>query len=218
MKRGKAERAPGERWKAPGLRDPRLLIGVLLVALSITGVVATVRAMDTTVPLYVAAREIGAGEKLDATSVRVVNAKLDGETLDYLGPGRGLPADGAAQRALRAGQLIAADDLAVKDPGDRRLMRITVEGQPPAGVEAGGRADLYASRTDVGAASDASRAPSLVLEGAEVAKVAAVPAALGGSEATSVQLLVPSGKVADVVAVLGRGFRLDVVEHPAATP
>jgi hypothetical protein len=54
---------PARRLRRPSWRDPRLLVGLLLVLLSVTGVTGLVRAVDTSEPVFVARRQSPPGHE-----------------------------------------------------------------------------------------------------------------------------------------------------------
>ena len=56
-----AENPPGARLSKPSWKDPRLLVGLLLVLASVAGVVALVDAADRTVEAYAATRTSSSG-------------------------------------------------------------------------------------------------------------------------------------------------------------
>ncbi len=58
--------AAGVRLKKPSWKDPRLLLGFLLVLASVAGVVSLVGAADQTTEVYAAKGPIAVGEKLTA--------------------------------------------------------------------------------------------------------------------------------------------------------
>ena len=62
------------RLKPPSWKDPRLLVGVLLVLASVVGVISLVGSADQTTEVYAARDSIAVGEKL--TTDNVVRAKV----------------------------------------------------------------------------------------------------------------------------------------------
>ena len=56
--------AEGARLKKPSWKDPRLLVGILLVLASVVGVISLVGAADQTTEAYAAREPIAVGETL----------------------------------------------------------------------------------------------------------------------------------------------------------
>ena len=67
---------PAPRLSKPSWKDPRLLIGILLVLASVAGVVALVGNADSTVPMYAAKDALVVGQKITAESFTVVQVQL----------------------------------------------------------------------------------------------------------------------------------------------
>lgn len=77
------------RVRAKPLRrlDGRLVVGVLLVVVSVTGGLALFSAADHTVPVMSAARDLPAGHVLTSSDLRVTRVRADANVLDGLVPG-----------------------------------------------------------------------------------------------------------------------------------
>lgn len=79
------------RLKKPSWKDPRLLIGILLVLVSIAGVIALVGSADRTTQVYTAREDIAVGQVVAAADLSIVNVRLDDVESGYVtvegGPG-----------------------------------------------------------------------------------------------------------------------------------
>ncbi|HZJ39418.1 MAG TPA: hypothetical protein VFD20_00510, partial [Demequina sp.] len=64
------------RLRRPGWRDPRLLAGLLLIAVAVTAVAGIVRSADTTFPYYAAADTLTPGTVLTRDDVVVVRVRI----------------------------------------------------------------------------------------------------------------------------------------------
>ena len=64
--------ANAARLKKPSWKDPRLLIGILLVLASVVGVISLVGAADQTAEAYAAREPIAVGETLTADKLHRV--------------------------------------------------------------------------------------------------------------------------------------------------
>ena len=83
--------------------DPRLLIGLLLVAGSVAGVVGIVSAADDSVEIYAAARTLTPGQRVTADDLTVVSVRLDSATSRYLSVDSLPPAGVLVGRTIAAG-------------------------------------------------------------------------------------------------------------------
>lgn len=202
---GEEQGAPGRRWQAAGWKDPRFTVGLLLVVVAVLGVVSLVASLDKSQTVYVAARDLGAGEPVRAQDLKEVKVRLGDSAPIYLGTNNALPDSARALRAVRAGELVPAQ--AVGDWADeRRPMGLVLKGATPAGVSAGGLVDVYVTRTGT---ADPAR-PELLLNGVEVVSLTPLEGGLGANQGVEVQVLVPPASVADVVGAKAQGS-LDVV-------
>ena len=99
---------PAQRVRRPGWRDPRLWVGVVLVAGSVVAGSRLLAAADDTVQVWAASSDLGAGARLteeDLVAARVRFA--DESTLaGYFTVDDELPADLELVHGVRAGELL----------------------------------------------------------------------------------------------------------------
>ena len=90
------------RLKRPTWRDPRLLIGIALIALSVVSVGSMVRSADTTVPHYAASEVLTPGTVLTQANVVVTRVRVSqGE---YLGADADAPWGQVVTRVVEPGE------------------------------------------------------------------------------------------------------------------
>lgn len=185
-----ARRLPRARWL-----DPRLLVGVLLVLVSVVVGARVVAASDRTSGVWAAAHDLAAGTPLspdDLVRVDVVLPKDAG----YLPVSRPVAGQVLA-RPVGAGELVPAAALA-DAPTNLRRLAVEVDRASVTGLSAGSAVDL-----DVVPARAAGQpqAPTReVLSGVPVLGVSTDAGGLGGSRRTAVVVL--SVGPADARAVL----------------
>src|SRR3954453_17468240 len=94
------------RAAAPGWRDPRLWVGVAIVAASVLVGALVLGSSDDTVPVWAAGDAMGAGHVLtsDDLTVRRVHFADDGDAALYLPADQQLPADLRLLHAAGAGE------------------------------------------------------------------------------------------------------------------
>ena len=93
-------------------RDPRLLIGLALVGVSVLGVVGVVTAVDDGVEVYAAPSLLTIGQRIDASDLELRRVSLGADDERLPARGQALPDDGRclvsrAVRRRRAGATIA---------------------------------------------------------------------------------------------------------------
>ncbi|WP_298992089.1 hypothetical protein [uncultured Pseudokineococcus sp.] len=213
--RAEAGGAPARRVALPSWRDPRLVVGVLLVLAAVVAGARLVASADRTVPVFAAAEALTPGERVGADQLQVVRLRLDGGggAAAYLSAAR--PPDGelVALRGVGAGELVPA--AALGDPGvlDVRPVGVPVEGALPAELVPGALVDVWVTAVDLGSPG-ALLEPRRVVVAAPVAEVDAGPGALGSAATTTVQVLVGTEELPDVLAALAADAEVQLVLSP----
>ena len=128
------------RLKRPSWRDPRLLVGVLLVLVSIAGVVFLVGSADRTTEVYAARDGIAVGERLTPENVVRAKVRLGDTEQHYITVADGLPQDVVAMQRIGKDQLVPRSSLGEVDRLDRKPVALTIDQTLPAQAVAGARA------------------------------------------------------------------------------
>lgn len=190
---------PAQRVRRPGWRDPRLWVGVVLVAGSMAAGARLLAAADDTVQVWAVASDLGAGSRLtedDLVAARVRFAEEDSLS-GYFTVDAELPADLELVHGVAAGALLPR--AAVGGAGDSGLVEVPIAVEPeqvPPSVRAGAVVDVF-----VVAAPAPGDGPAL----AEVTVLDAPPLAesFGTSGRRQLVLAVPESAVAPFFALLG---------------
>lgn len=155
------------RAQPPGWRDPRLWIGVAIVAVSIVAGARILGSADDSVTVWAAARDVAPGDTvgegdLVSTSVRFGDqADLD----RYLRTSATLPDDLRLTRGLGAGELVPAAALGSgEEPGTVIVSLAFPHELIPTNIGAGSKIELLVLPDDsVGGKKSASVEPTTVL-------------------------------------------------------
>ncbi len=205
------------RARRPGWRDPRLWIGIAIVAASVLVGARVLAAADDTEAVWALRADAGDGETLtedDLVSVRV--RFQDADELDrYFRVDDTLPGDLQLERSLGEGELLPRAAVGDADAADTRQVPLAVPPeQLPPSVGPGSTVDVYlvAGTPAGGGAPAATR--TKVLEEVTVVDVASPEEGLGAGGVQQVVVAVPTAEVepfyerlaaleAPVVAVVG---------------
>jgi hypothetical protein len=203
---------PAVRLVRPGWRDPRLVVGVLLVCASVLLGAKLLSSGDDTVAVWATRGPVAAGSALGADDLVVARVRFasEADAERYLAaenpPGEGL----VAARDLGEGELVPAG--AVRAGGERlRELPLTLPaGAVPPATRAGSRVDVWAVPRESGAVArgGAPAGGRPLLE--DVAVVAVSRGGVGGPESMR-QVVVGVGDstdVGEVVEALGQGTAL----------
>lgn len=203
-----APRRRRARW-----REPRLLLGLLLVAASATGVVVLVNAMDERTGVYVAKTDITLGEPLTDANVEVVQVQLGQSLEHYLPAGPEVAAGQRANTFIGAGQLIAQDFITDSDVGSRRPINIDLPVDLSPAITPGSRVDVWIAQREPGTASYAT--PQLLTNLVEVSARTERAAGLVGQRGVNLELLVEPEHLEPLLRALANESRIIVVYNPA---
>jgi len=200
------------RLRPPSWLDRRLLLGLLLVLTSVVVGARVLAGADSSVPVYVATRDLVAGTALAEGDLRVSRVRLFGNGDRYVSAAGSEPAGYVLLRAVGRDELLprlALTGAAAALP--IRLVTVPVRrNHLPPGLGHGQAVDVYLSR----GTKDAPRPPTLVLAGVTVESVADRGGSrLAAAEETGVVLRVPVASVPTVVAA-AQGGAIDLVLVP----
>ncbi len=219
------------RLRRPGWRDPRLLAGVVLVAVSVALGSALVSSAGRTVPVYAAAEALVPGDDLDPAELRVREVRLGAAVGSYLRADEPLPEELVVTRTVGAGELVPVTALAPGPDLGLRPVAIVPDGALPRGLAAGAFVDLWfvpevpttaaasapAGSTGTGGAPAIDpAAPELLVAGLTVAEVSEPRAGLAVGSAVTVHVLVPVADLPTVLAALAADGSVEVVLVPGA--
>lgn len=202
---------PAGRLKKPSWKDPRFIVGLLLVLASIAAVVAVVENADQTTKVYAAKDNIAVGQHVKPRDLVAVPVRLGEVRDEYITVADGLPGRAYAQRLVNEGELLAASALDRADPLDRKPVGITVTEALPNQAKVGSRVDVWVSRP----LEDGSyEEPELLLPQAEISEISKSSSALGSATATQLHVLVQDDQMPDLLAALSNEAKLAVVWNP----
>lgn len=209
---GVRENAP-LRLRKPSWKDPRLLVGVLLVCVSIVGVIALVENADKTIGVYAAREDLPVGAELTEEDFRIVPVHLGDAEGAYRTVGQGLPDNAVAQRLISAGELLPASGVGRADALDRKPVGLTIEDPLPTGTATGDRVDVWVSPRGEGTKFGA---PELLLDGAEIYDYTEEDSALGATQSARVFVLVGDENLPGLLGALSNEARIAVVVNAGA--
>lgn len=206
-----ADGATGARLKRPSWKDPRLLVGVLLVLTSVVGVISLVGSADRTTEVYAARDSIAVGEKLTPDNVIRAKVRLGEAEQHYVTVESGLPEGLVAVQRIGKNQLLPKESLGKVDELDRKPVAVTIEETLPAQAVAGTRVDVWVALPD---ARNGFSEPKLLLPGAEIAQVSTGSTALGSSRNTVLMVLVADSQMPALLGAQANQAKISVVWNP----
>ncbi|GAB3772921.1 hypothetical protein FB382_002747 [Nocardioides ginsengisegetis] len=146
MSRDLGEPPAATRAATPGWRDPRMWVGIVIVAASVVAGSRLMAAADDSVQVWSAASDMGAGDRLRAddlvaTRVRFVD---DADLAGYFTVDEELPADLELTRGVGAGELLPRAAVGTAGESDSVELPVAVDAeQVPGSVDAGSVVDVW---------------------------------------------------------------------------
>ncbi|MGO4120298.1 hypothetical protein [Arthrobacter sp. YAF16] len=207
--------AGGARLKRPSWKDPRLLVGILLVLASVVGVVSLVAAADQTTEAYAASEPIAVGEKVSPDKLHRVKVRLGDVEPQYLTPESGMDSGLVAVQRIGKDQLLPRESFGRLDALDRKPVAISVEEALPPQAVAGSRVDVWVALPDT---RNGFSEPTLLLPGAEIAQLTPGSTALGSQRSTVVMVLVSDGQMPKLLGAQANKAKISVVWNPGGAP
>lgn len=133
------------RVRAAGWRDPRLWIGIALVAVSVVVGVRVVGGADDTIEVWATTTMLAPGQRITRQDLETVRIRFrdDGDLDRYLPADEALPAEATALRTVGAGELLPG--AAVGEPSEQ-LTEVALNlpaNQVPGTVDTGATIDVW---------------------------------------------------------------------------
>jgi len=229
--------ATAARLRAPSWRDPRLVVGLLLVLTSVLLGARVVAAASSTTPVWAAARTLVPGEEVTAEDLRRVDVHVDGGTGAYLAAGAALPDGAVVLREVVAGDLVPRSALGASADLTTRPVGLPVSGPVPSGLVAGALVDVWvvpptptstragwvstgpdASGASRSAAPAAQTGPHQLTAGAVVAEVTTDSTAFSTGRGAVVQVELAPAELQQALQALADDASVSLVLVPGSTP
>ncbi|MCP2263167.1 hypothetical protein ACFQHV_21755 [Promicromonospora thailandica] len=191
---------PAARLRRPRWRDPRLVTGLVIVALSVAAGSWAVSAASRTVPVFVADGALTPGEPVTAGSLRVADVRLGAGTGRYLPADAPLPGGLVALRVVDDGELVPLSALGAG--ADVRSVAVPVGSGLSDRIRAGAVVDLwFVPAAPVAPEADRPE-PRTLASDVVVEQVDAADGAIVVNGEATLHVLVPSDALPAVLAAL----------------
>ena len=223
---------PAPRLRAPSWRDPKLVLGLLLVLTSVVVGGRVVAAADRTVAVWAARSTLASGDAVEPAVLTAVRVRLDDAVARYLPADEPVPSGLVALRTLGPGELVPAGAVGDAAALERTPLGLPHEGPLPTGLVKGARVDVWitppaeagaaaataTAGTAGGAGVTAVRGPVRLAQRVEVAEVSAPDGAFSAGAGTTVQVFLSEDEVAAALAARAGGSDVALLLVPGTTP
>lgn len=200
------------RLRKPRWKDPRLIVGIVLVVASVLMGAVLVSRLSETTSVLVARSAIVPGDPISAGDLETVELRLGEQTDNYVGTLEAIPEGAVALRTVRAGELVPMSAIGQSAGVPLRPVVIPVGAAVAESVVPGATVELWHTAP---AAEEGADAQARLLVPDAVVRRIDEGSSLGMQEMT-VEVLVPGDSVDEVLEVLSQDERLDVIGIPGA--
>lgn len=165
-------------------KDPRLVVGVILLLISIIACTQLIAAARAGIPVYQTTRPIAQGETLGPGNIRIVDVRPESEA--YVPAGE-MPSDARTLVNLGPGELIARSAVTTQAKDDQRTIVVSVSDGLPDSVAPGTRLELWFVPTAQIGSQD-KQPPKLITGKATLVKVLGESGILAGQGASRIEV------------------------------
>lgn len=204
--------APVMRLRRPRWKDPRLIVGIVLVLASILMGALLVSRLSATTPVLVARGPIVPGDPLESADLTTVELRLGDHRDQYVGTLEAIPEGAVAAAPVQAGELVPVSAVGQSEDVPLRPVVIPVEATVAESVVPGASVELW--HTSPAVADGGTGEAELLVPDAIVRRIDEGSSL--GMRSMSVEVLVPAENLAPVLEVLAQDERLDVIGVPGA--
>jgi len=198
--------------------DPRLIVGLALVVVSVAGVVALVGAADRRVAVYAASAALVPGERVSSGDLLVRQIALDSGLELYLRPGAATD-EYIVTSAVRAGELVPVAALGDRAVADTTTIVVPLASPVGAGVVPGTSVDVWAAPESSPIETELAvfAAPVVLCPDAVVVELRRPEGIVGAADGDLVEVRVPRFRVARILQAIADGDALAVIPVGVAT-
>lgn len=206
------------RLARPSWREPRLLVGVLLVVLAIALGAKAVSSFDERVPVYAAAVALVPGDRLGPDNLTRADVRLGDRMGRYLSAATAVAPDTFVVREVREGELVPASAVGSRADVGVQPVTVRIDATAATGLVRGSVVDVWISDRDASSTTEKFLDPHLALRAATVSWLPGEQTRFGvGASTSAIQILVPRADVAQVIAAQDRQSRVTLVPVPGST-
>ncbi|WP_282852622.1 SAF domain-containing protein [Gulosibacter sediminis] len=185
--------------------DPRLIIGIVLVAGSIAGVVGVVQSTAQTTTVYALGQAVAAGDTITAEQLTAVEVSAATPTELYLTEASA--ESYIATRPIGAGELVPLTALGDADTSSAAVV-VSIPGELPGGISTGTTVEIWSAAA--GERMGTYDAPQVLVAQAQVIRVIEQDDFVATAQ-VDVELRIPDYEVATVMSATSNGARLQLV-------
>lgn len=193
----------------PTWREPRFLLGLLLVIASVAGVAGLIAASDRSVEVYAARHALAAGDAVSSSDLVGVRVRLGKATSAYLASA---PEPGTVvTRTIAEGELVPVGALGSASAQRETSVMISLGAELPASVVVGSTVDVWAAAATGQATGGAKyEAPRVLVPSGTVVRVVH-DTGLGSGGGVAVEVRVPKDATADLLESIANGDAISVL-------
>lgn len=208
------------RMHKPGFKDPKLIVGLILILISIAGVIGIIRINNQTYTYYTAKNDISIGQKITPDMLIEKQVNLGDSKDRYLSREQLESGKYIAVRQIPAGELISSASAHENIQERRRLVTVTLDRGIASALKAGERVDIWVISSGKekqkvpegeGKNEDNESEQKPLVQNAEISTIAVDEGVLGANGHANVQLWIESEKLPDILHAMSSETKITLV-------
>ncbi len=217
---GQLAERDANRLRAPSWRDPRLIVGLLLVLGSVVAGARVVASFDHREAVLATTVALAPGHPVREDQLDRVDVSLGGRNEYYLAGTTTVPPGAVALREIKPGELVPRSAIGSADQVGKPVM-VPIDQQAAAVLASGDRVDVWVNARLPGTATSGPGAygtPVRMLSQAAVSRVPDSTASRLGAVRgiVGVQIMVPPEQVEKLIAAVDQDARFTLVPSVGA--
>ncbi|WP_430868550.1 hypothetical protein [Demequina aurantiaca] len=193
------------RLKRPSWRDPRLLIGLVLIAVAVVAVSALTRASDSTAPYFAAKQVLTPGTVLTEADVVVVRVRVPTDVY-VSAEGDDAPWGEVVTRVVGEGELLPVAAVAQAKDVDLRAVAVRTATPLAKDIGTGSVVDIWLTQEAAGVPES-----SLIAQSVVVSQVESDDGAFAVGSGETVYVLVPQADMSDFLGSVATEGAISIV-------
>lgn len=198
------------RLRRPSWTDPRLGIGILLIAGAVALGSWAVDSARTTVAVWAADRALAPGLPIAASDLTAIDVSLGSTADNYLLADNGVPDGVTVSRTVSEGDLVPASVLVDTSSVDARPIVVPVAASSSS-LQGGDIVDVWMAPAPSSAGNEQHQPPTLLVADATIAAVLTEDSVFAASDRVQAELLVSSSAIPDLLQAATDGATLTLV-------
>ncbi|WP_435300566.1 SAF domain-containing protein [Timonella sp. A28] len=207
------------RLKKPTVKDPRLVVGIILVATAVWLGSWVVEDAKSLKPVFVASKSFAPGQAITRDDLRIVEVNIGSQSSQYLTGTLQADERLVATQPITEGEFIPVASVADEDTSQSKVIAINIAERLPDIAQVGSTVDLwFTADTKTSGLSENTQEtkPELVAENLYVSQLPDTQNSFNASATQTIHVVVPAEQINDVLGSRQKSGTLALLMSPGS--